>query len=322
MLSSTSVSLPSLAIISRNQTVVTLGSCFADHIGQRFVANKWTCVSNPFGTLYQPLAITGILELVLGDRPLPDDGYLERDGGIFHYDLPSTLYGRTRKELSNKVRGLGEQIRRLLEQPGWLMLTLGTSFAYRHKESGLWVANCHKQEGSLFSKHLLNLEEIHAAWRRCEELIPAHTRILWTLSPVRHTRDTLPLNMVSKSLLRIWIHQMTERDSTSLYFPAYEILLDEWRDYRFYADDLIHPRESTIECLWQRFQEAYFDAESRDFVKCWEKILLRLAHRPIRPEAPSYRAFLLDTLRELQQFDSLDTTAEQSALEAKLQNLR
>jgi hypothetical protein len=317
----TAVSLPKLALISRDHSILTLGSCFSDHIGQKFLAAKWSCVCNPFGTLYHPLAITRLLELVTTDQELPEDGFVEREGGVFHYDLPATLYGLTREELRWRVRKLGEDIRQVLNRPGWLLLTLGTAQVYRHRDLGRYVANCHQQAGHSFTKHLLSLEEIQTAWQACAAHLPGHTQVIWTLSPVRHTRETLQLNMVSKSILRLWIHQSLAQGTGAWYFPAYEIMLDELRDYRYYADDLIHPRDSTVSYLWEKFCESYLDPEAQDFLARWEPFRQRLLHRPLRPETPSHRQFLLETLRCLDQFQDLDTTDERQMLEGQLAGL-
>lgn len=315
----TPVQLEVLGVVSLKEPILTMGSCFAEHLGEKLSQFKWRCLNNPFGTLFHPLTIAQLLSMSIKGEDLGKDGFVSYDGACFHFDLPSTFYGRDPADLRQRFQLTQEKIRAFFEEPFWILLTLGTAYVYEHRHSKKLVANCHRQAAELYTKRLLNPEEIDAAFGSLAELLPAHARMLWTLSPVRHTRETLPLNMVSKSMLRVWMHQWIQKNpERNFYFPAYEILIDELRDYRYYAADLIHPSEAAIEEIWGRFQACMIDGASRDFVQHWSRILQRLAHRPMRPEAPSYREFLLDSRRLLDEFPGIDVSSEKALLDRQL----
>ncbi len=318
----TPVKLEALGLLSLSEPILTMGSCFAEHLGDRLLRYKWNCLSNPFGTLFHPLTISRLLTMVIKGESLARDGFISYDGSTFHFDLPSTFYGRDSRHLEAIFKATAAQVCSLMDRPFWILLTLGTAFVYENLETHQLVANCHRQPAELYSKRLLTLEEIDQSFCELYELLPEHARLLWTLSPVRHTRETLPLNMVSKSLLRIWIHQWLEKNpERNFYFPAYEILLDELRDYRYYSADLIHPSESAVEEIWLRFQDHILDPESRDFARQWSQMLRRLDHRPMRPEAPSYREFLSDSIQLLECLTQVDVSSEKSALRGQLNSL-
>lgn len=318
----TPVQLEALELLSLEEPVLTMGSCFAEHLGEKFSRFKWRCLNNPFGTLFHPLTISRLLTLTLQGEALDEEGFISYDGACFHFDLPSTFYGKNPADLQERFRATAQQIRKLLQEPSWILLTLGTAFVYEHRQSKKLVANCHRQAAELYTKRLLTPEELDLSFAELFVILPRTTRLVWTLSPVRHTRETLTLNMVSKSLLRVWMHQWIQRHGErNFYFPAYELLLDELRDYRYYASDLIHPSEAAVEEIWWRFQENMINKPSRAFISQWSRILQRLDHRPLRPEAPSYRDFLIDSLRLLDEICHVDVSSERSHLKRQIASL-
>lgn len=282
--------------------VLTLGSCFAEIIGTKLVDNKIPTLANPSGTLFNPLSITKLLHHAL-DETLPDERlYVEHQGVWFHYDFHSSLWGRTQDELRQRLLAILQEVKQWLLQTDVLIITLGTAFVYRHLASGQLVANCHKTPNLAFQRELLRSEQIVEAFEGVLAQLPSSLHVVFTVSPVRHTRDTLPLNAVSKSLLRIACHDLTEKKYT--YFPAYELLLDDLRDYRFYRADLIHPNELAEEYIFEQFSTAFFAPELKKFVFEWQKIRHALAHRPLYPNSPSHRQFLENLLQKLHRIAS------------------
>lgn len=306
--------------ITLQTQTLTLGSCFAEVIGSKLVENKIPTLSNPFGTLFNPLSITKLLHHAL-DETLPDERlYVEHQGVWFHYDFHSSLWGTSKEALRERLVTTLAAVKHWLSRTEVLIITLGTAFVYRHLESGQLVANCHKTPNSAFQRELLRSEQIVAAFENVLAKLPSSLHVIFTVSPVRHTRDTLPLNAVSKSLLRVACHELSEQGHA--YFPAYELLLDDLRDYRFYKPDLIHPNEQAEDYIFERFANAFFTKELQKFIQEWQKIRQALGHRPLYPNTASHRQFLKNLLQKLQKIASdVDVTVEITTVSDQLASL-
>lgn len=306
--------------ITLQTQTLTLGSCFAEVIGSKLVENKIPTLSNPFGTLFNPLSITKLLHHAL-DEILPDERlYVEHQGVWFHYDFHSSLWGTSKEALRERLVTTLAAVKHWLSRTEVLIITLGTAFVYRHLKSGQLVANCHKTPNSAFQRELLRSEQIVAAFENVLAKLPSSLHVIFTVSPVRHTRDTLPLNAVSKSLLRVACHELSEQGHA--YFPAYELLLDDLRDYRFYKPDLIHPNEQAEDYIFERFANAFFTKELQKFIQEWQKIRQALGHRPLYPNTASHRQFLKNLLQKLQKIASdIDVTVEIATVSEQLASL-
>lgn len=303
--------------ITLQTPVLTLGSCFAEVIGTKLIENKIPTLSNPFGTLFNPLSIVKLLHHALEGTPPDERLYVEHQGIWFHYDFHSSLWATSREKLRERLATKLDAVQQWLSRTDVLIITLGTAFVYRHLESGQWVANCHKTPNSAFRRELLSTEQIVAAFEGLFTKLSSSLKVIFTVSPVRHTRDTLPLNAVSKSVLRVACHELSEQGYA--YFPAYELLLDDLRDYRFYQSDLIHPNEQAEDYIFEQFVNAYFTNELKKFIQEWQKIRQALAHRPLYPNTPSHRQFLENLLQKLQKIaDFTDVSNELIAVEAQL----
>lgn len=302
---------PPLSLQSR---VLTLGSCFAEVIGQKMQQYKVDSLVNPFGTIYNPLSLFKLLEAALDPEQEFRGELVERDGLWYAYDLHSAYAAPSRPALLARVREGLQQTHDFLRQADLVILTFGTAVGYIHRESGQLVANCHKIPQRAFHKTLLSLPDMEAAFSglqaRLLQLNPA-LRLLLTLSPVRHLKETLEGNSVSKALLRVLCHQLQQQYPGVQYFPAYELLLDDLRDYRFYKADLIHPTEVAETYIWEKFRAAYFNGPFQLFSSEWDKIRQALAHRPFQPGSAAHRQFLHHTLLKLQQLhQQVDCSAE------------
>jgi hypothetical protein len=305
--------------LDQSRPILTLGSCFAEHIGEKLLEFKWSGLNAPFGTLFHPLALSRLLRLAVEGRDLDGALFVEHDGAFFHHDLHSRFHAVDTAALQKQWSLLASDVRAVLEKAPYVLLTLGTAWVYERKTDGKTVANCHKQPLQLFHKRLLQTEEIRKALEDLLNLLPLSSPLIISLSPVRHTRDTLPGNSVSKSLLRVAIHEFMEKFPARVrYFPAYEIMLDDLRDYRFYESDMIHPSEEAVSHIWEKFTEAYATDATRDFLRRWQSVRNALRHRPQRMEAPSYQRYLQSVIQELESFQGMDCAAEKVELVGRL----
>jgi hypothetical protein len=184
-----------------------------------------------------------------------------------------------------------------------LIITFGTAFIYKLKSNNEIVANCHKQPSYNFTKELLTVEEIIVSFElflNQFKIQNSKLKIILTVSPVRHTKDTLTLNSVSKSILRIACHELSKQFSNVSYFPSYEIMLDDLRDYRFYKEDMIHPTEVAEEYIWNKFSDVFFESETKQLIKEWSSVSMALNHKPFREDSEEYKIFLTETLKKLE----------------------
>lgn len=290
--------------LPRTARVLTMGSCFADSIGTRLAAHKVETLVNPFGTVFQPLSLGRLLRAAAGEDVDWQQHVVEARGRWQSYDLHGNIGADSPVALLQTIQEVVRRTGDFLRTADAVLVTLGTAWAYRLRETGELVNNCHKQPVDLFVRELLtpddlinSLAETHAYLRR----INPKLRFVLTVSPVRHLRDTLPLNAVSKSVLRVAAHFVSELLLDVAYFPAYELLLDDLRDYRFYAADMLHPSEVAEDYVWDKFARTYFDAEFGRFRKEWAAVRQSLGHRPLHAGAPEHRQFLESTLEKLEQ---------------------
>lgn len=287
---------PASAAISLSDPVLALGSCFAEHIGGRLKAHKFRVGLNPFGTLFNPVAISRLLAPELA---LPEAGFVCLDERWLHLWAHSTLHAPTLAALREEINRVHREVQTALSQTRYLLLTWGTAWVYEDLETESIVASCHKQPSSRFRKRLLSVREVVEAGKKLLERLPETANLILSVSPVRHLRDSLPLNTVSKSVLRLAAHELSEQEDRITYFPAYELLLDDLRDYRFFQPDMLHPSEEAVQYIWEKFQAVWLTAEAQDFVRQWGNIRRKLAHRPFAPESAAHRQFLEKTYQEL-----------------------
>lgn len=285
---------PSNIQLVHSSRILSLGSCFAVNMGSRLVEARFETQVNPLGIVYNPFSLHRLLDNARkGEIP---NIQLSKTSGLWHsFDLHSQVSSPDREEVERQISEGFQTIRTALQQSEVLLLTLGTAMAYRLRESGEVVSNCHKYPGHLFEKAILPLDELVPQWQDLISQLTADNprlRILLTVSPVRHVKDTLPLNSVSKSTLRLLCHNLAQAHETVEYFPAFEIMVDDLRDYRYYTDDLLHPTPFAQLYIWEQFQQVYFSDETRQLILRWNKIQQQLQHRPLHPDTEAYRAFL------------------------------
>jgi hypothetical protein len=313
---------PQERLLPRTARVLTLGSCFADSIGERLRLNKVNALVNPFGTVFQPLALAQLLRAAAGEEQDWQQHVVEARGRWQSYDFHSTIGAESPVELLQTIQDTVRRVSEFVRTADTVVLTLGTAWAYRLRETGELVSNLHKLPAALFEKELLTadeivnaLAEVHALLRR----VNPNIHIALTVSPVRHIKDTLPLNAVSKSVLRVACHYLSELLPNVSYFPAYELLTDDLRDYRFYAADMLHPSEVAEDYIWERFARTYFDADFGRFRKEWAAVRQSLGHRPLHIGAPEHRAFLDQTRERLERMTSQGVDVRQELRDVQRQ---
>ena len=271
--------------------VLLVGSCFADEIGEKMVRGGFEAMVNPFGTLYNPASIAASLLRSISEKEYTADSVeliqSESDGmwhSWMHHSSFSSLDVAT---LVERINGTTHCVADFLREADVLIVTMGTAIIYRLKETGMLVANCHKQLDSLFVRERLNSYDIVDQWEMLLQLLESvnpKLKVIFTVSPIRHKRDGYHVNQVSKGILLQGVDEIVNGKSSNsqcFYFPSYEIMMDELRDYRFYADDMIHPSEKAVEYIWQRFQDTYFDNKTKDAVAKATKEWVRHQHRQI-----------------------------------------
>ena len=308
--------------ISHDHKILSIGSCFAERIGNKMKELKMDILINPFGTLFHPIPICQLLEFAIQDKNLPDELFLEREGLHFHYWTHSQVMGYSIEELRGKLAGELILVKEYLEQSDFLIITLGTSWLYELADSNTPVANCHKQPGKLFSKKLSNLEvmegKMSSLFEQLQELNPK-LKIILTVSPVRHIKDGVPENQLSKCLLRVLCDQLCKNSEHVHYFPSYEIMIDELRDYRFYKTDLIHPTAQAEDYIWEKWKNALFNPDSKKLLEQISQVKMDLSHRPMNPKSESHRKFLSNLLQKLERLNSeFDFSKEISSVKSQL----
>ncbi|WP_456462474.1 GSCFA domain-containing protein [Reichenbachiella sp.] len=291
---------PSKLQMDFDTQLLTIGSCFSENIGAKLQSGKIPVLVNPLGTVYNPICIFKLLS----NDPLDDDKFVEVGGLWYHLDFHSQFSGRDKKTLETVLKLKLKELSDYLSQAQIVFITLGTSYVYEWADSGSVVANCHKIPQKKFAKRLLSLEEMKGAFEQLKtKLIQLNTSLqfVFTVSPVRHIKDGIAENQLSKSLLRVLCHELTQ-DSQVSYFPAYEMMMDDLRDYRFYKTDMIHPSEMAEDYIWEKFQQTYFSDQTKKVLKEWGKIKSALAHRPFNLESENHQKFLKDQVKKLDVF--------------------
>lgn len=280
--------------IGYRDQLLLMGSCFSKHMGERLGAAQFDVCINTHGILFNPLSLVHALSDLMGDKVYTETDLIS-DMGLFHSMQHHGSFSAIRSaEVLKNINNHLEKGRACLEKLDVLIITLGSAFAYREKSGGQVVANCHKLDAGLFDKILIAHDQIVEAFSESFKNLftrRPNLRILITVSPVRHWKDGALENNLSKSHLRIAVDELQSLFDNVHYFPAFEIFMDELRDYRFYAEDMLHPSESALDYMWERFCMAFFNEQTDSFFNRIQKAKLNLDHRPLYPESTASLAF-------------------------------
>jgi len=293
---------PSPDKITLENQILCLGSCFADHIGNRLKENKFLVNTNPGGIIYNPISLLKLFDYALTGKTPSAETYLNRNSIFYNYDFHSRLNSEYLDALKEEIQKLLAELQNNLTKSKWIILTLGTAVIYKRKSNGEIVANCHKVPSGEFTKEMLSQKQILAAFQSTytavKKLNP-EVQFLLSVSPVRHLKETFNGNSVSKSILRITCDTLANGNNDIHYFPAYEIMMDDLRDYRFYDRDLIHPSEVAVDYIWEKFVQAFMSEDTLTFLATWNDIRKDLLHRSFNPHSESHRLFLENLAKKL-----------------------
>ena len=292
--------------LTYKDSLLFIGSCFADEMGRRCRDRYFDAMVNPFGVLFNPCSISDCLGLLEGYGInaeqcsfIPDD-VIETSGGFVSFHHHGSFCRPTAQEfLDNANRELAKSSE-FYYREGWVVVTLGTAFIYTDKESGMVVSNCHKLPSSRFERTMIDADQVYEA---LSQYVAARSARQWifTVSPVRHLADGLHANQLSKATLLMGVQRLVDRFPNAHYFPAYEIMLDELRDYRFYADDMMHPSPLAADYVFERFMDFALSDSDRPLLAEAEKVYGMMEHRILNPGTPQAEQF------EKQRKDNLES---------------
>lgn len=281
-----------------------IGSCFAENMGMKLMENRFAVDCNPCGIVYNPESVAQVLERLMDERVVTPDELIWHEGKWMSWGHHGSFSASEREVCLEKMNARIYRGAEQLRRADVLLITFGTSWVYRHLQSGCVVANCHRFPERDFERFRLSVPEIVGLYERLLgqlERINPGVRVLFTVSPIRHWKDGAHGNQLSKSVLLLAIDELVKRRKRVYYFPSYEIVLDELRDYRFYAEDMLHVSGQAVDYIWSRFRDTFLSADALQVMRQVEKINKGLNHRPSDPESETYIAFRRKLEGELEQ---------------------
>lgn len=277
--------------IAYGDGLVFLGSCFADEVGGICRGLGLDALVNPFGVLYNPASIAQSLERLYSGTPFSHKEVIRvGEGQYCTFSHNTAFWNVSESALLEQVNQSLVKAHAYFEKSKWVILSLGTSWAFRDKETQKVVSNCHKLPAARFERVFLSVEQ---SVRCLSEIVQQHPekRFIFTVSPLRHVKDGLHENQLSKAALLLAVDEVCKAFNNAHYFPAYEILLDELRDYRFYKEDMVHPTEQAVRYIWERFVDFAIDPKEKPAMKAAAELRQMLQHRPLFPESEAFKRF-------------------------------
>ena len=308
---------PPEARIGYGNRMLAVGSCFAEEMTARLRRLGFACTVNPSGVLFNPASVAAALRSYDADEPVGREELHEQDGLRFHFGFHSSFAAADADEALARMNAARRAGAEALRKADRVLVTFGTAWVYERE--GRIVANCHRRPACEFVRRRLSVGEIVADYDELLHTTLAGKQVLLTVSPVRHTADGLTGNCASKAVLRLAAEELAGRHDRIRYFPAYEILTDDLRDYRFYADDLVHPSAQAAEYVWEKFSEALLVRRARQIIPAAARIAAAAAHRPQNPRSEAFRAFCLRQIAAIAALPEADFSEERAYFEQYLQ---
>jgi hypothetical protein len=285
---------PSQPIVYQDKILLT-GSCFTEHIGNTLQELKFDTLQNPNGILFDPASVAASLVSYMHNKQYREDELVYFNELWQSWQHHSVFSHTDRAACLQAINGSQTRAHAFLKEANWLIITLGSSFSYRLEEGA--VANCHRAPAQTFRKHFMTIEEIVSALSDCLRQLftfnPA-IRVIFTVSPVRHVRDGVIENNRSKARLIEAVHHLVGKFDRLCYFPAYELVIDVLRDYRFYDIDMVHPNYQATSFVLEKFTRHFIDGTSQQMMEEIKKIVMARKHRPFQPATRAHRRFLED----------------------------
>lgn len=269
--------------------IMLMGSCFADNIGETLKALRFHTTINPFGTVYNPISLAKNIDYLLGEKKWSPKSLVFSQEMWHSFDHHSRFSNVDKAKITTEIKRTIETSKQDFQKAEIISLTLGTAWVHRHIETKAIVANCHKIPAQNFEKQLLSVDEVVKTLSEIFEKIDKSKKILLTISPVRHWKEGAVENQLSKATLILAVDILRKRFGERIsYFPAYEIMMDELRDYRFYTKDMLHPNELAIQYIWEKFSAMYFTVQTKYLIAQIHELNMLKAHRPFSTETQSY----------------------------------
>lgn len=291
--------------INQNHKILLLGSCFAEEIGCHLQSDKFSCDVNPFGVLYNPYSICQAIEFILSAKLFTKQDLFYTDG-LWHSWMHHGSFSRANEE--ECLRLINDRLlasRQYLFQSDLIIITLGSNRCFRYKKTGEIVGNCHKVAEREFEVCDMGLDQINTLFSSTLKKVfevNQNVKIIFTVSPIRYLKYGLHESMIGKSTLLLAIEKLQNSFKGNVhYFPAFEIQVDDLRDYRFYAEDMVHPSTIAVDYIYQCFKNCYFDREAVNFATEWRAIEKALNHKPFYPSSPNYKLFIENTKNKIEQ---------------------
>ncbi|MFO8000034.1 MAG: GSCFA domain-containing protein [Marinilabilia sp.] len=279
--------------------VFLTGSCFSGNIGHKFLEHRFPAMVNPFGVLYNPFSIARVLERVKEQTYCREEELVGHEGLWHHFDFHGRFSNTNQETVCRDINRTINETNSFLESAGFLIITFGTSYVYERIETGEVVANCHKFPSGDFYRYRLEPDEIVSLYKELIvslRLFNPQLKIIFTVSPVRHWKDGAHGNQLSKSVLHLAIDKLCDLFDKVWYFPAYEILMDELRDYRFYSDDMFNPSALAVDYIWDRFGDSLLTSRARQFATRAKKLAQARQHRFLGADENSHVRFLQNSI--------------------------
>jgi len=302
------IELPkSLIDTSYDDLYMLCGSCFAENIGNKLIDYKFQVDLNPFGILYNPESIDLSIRRLMANKQWESEELFFSEGLYHSFGHHSSFSDISEDACLQKINERILFSADNLQKTGKLFITFGTAYLYRLKATGQVVANCHKLPARLFVRERLTIAEIVENWERLlSDLFEMNKQltVFMSVSPVRYWQDGVRENQLSKSILLLSVEQLQARfPERTVYFPAYELMMDELRDYRFYVEDLFHPSDTAIQYIWERFADTYMNEQTLQLMKEVGQIKKALNHKPLSRQSESYKQFITQTLLKIEQLN-------------------
>lgn len=294
---------PSVYQMDYDSSILSVGSCFTENIGQKLDYFRFRTEVNPCGIVYNPLSAANVLRMLAERRRFTEEDLWENQGkwvSLYHHGRFSS---EKKEDCLHSINTRLERAADFFKKTDFLLITFGTAWVYRHRKSGIIVSNCHRFPGSDFERFRLSVEEIVKVYQALlAELREKNPRlkVIFTVSPIRHWKDGAHANQTSKAVLLLSAEELCRTIPQTYYFPAYEILMDELRDYRFYADDMLHPSALAIEYIWEKFRDTWISPRIYDLMLRVDKLNKGLAHRPFSATSADYLNFKKRLVEEIQ----------------------
>jgi len=291
--------------LEHNENILTIGSCFAENMAEYFSKLRFNISANPFGVLYNPVSILNSLKIVAEEKEFTKSDLVFHQSEWHSFYHHSNFSSNSPEEILTKINSRTNETKQFLQTTDWVLITFGTAHIYKFIETGITVSNCHKIPSKKFEHIRLSVSEIEESIKKIISTVLSvnpNARIIFTVSPVRHWKDGANENQLSKASLLLAINSVIKENGKHFYFPSYELLMDDLRDYRFYDSDLLHPNKIATEYIWEKFRKTFCSDNCITAINEIGKIINARAHRVRNPSSAEHQKFVKSMLEQLMKF--------------------